>query len=172
MADFVWALILAAALGRTPALAQDTTPIACEGVVAAPLDAVWAAWTTGDGLRSWLAPHADIDVRVGGLMRTNYNAQGALGDPQTIENAILSFEPQRMLSIRVARFPEGFPFPNAIGDMWTVLYFQPAGPNETRVRIVGLGFNTTDESQQMRAFFERGNATTLEQLQRRFASRQ
>ena len=170
MADFVRALILAAALGPTPALAQDTTPIACEGVVAAPLDAVWAAWTTGDGLRSWLAPHAEIDLRVGGLMRTNYRAQGALGDPQTIENAILSFEPQRMISIRVARFPDGFPFQHAIGDMWTVLYFQPAGPNETRVRVVGLGFNATDESQQMRAFFERGNATTLEQLQRHFAS--
>lgn len=139
-------------------------------VVAAPLDAVWAAWTTGDGLRSWLAPHAEIDLRIGGRMRSNYNAQGTLDDPQAIENVVLSFEPQRMISIRVAKAPANFPFPNAIGEMWTVLYFEAAGRNATRVRVVGMGFNGSDESQRMRAFFERGNATTLEQLQRHFAA--
>jgi hypothetical protein len=34
--------------------------------------------------------------------------------PQTIENVILSFEPCRVLSVRVAKAPENFPFPNAI----------------------------------------------------------
>ena len=33
------------------------------------------------GLRSWLAPHAEIDLRIGGLMRANYDSRGALGDP-------------------------------------------------------------------------------------------
>ena len=102
-------------------------------------------------------------------MRTNYNAQGALGDAQTIENAILSFEPGRLLSIRAVKNPENFPFPVAIREMWTVLYFEPAGDGRTKVRVVGLGFNATEESQKMRAFFERGNATTLEQLRQHFA---
>ena len=151
------------------ATAQETGPIVCEGVVAAPLDAVWAAWTTSDGLRSWLAPHAEIDLRIGGLMRANYSAQGALGDPQTIENTILSFEPKKMISIRVTKFPNGFPFPNAIGEMWTVMYFESVDQDHTRIRVVGLGFRAGEESQKMRAFFERGNATTVEQLQRHFS---
>ncbi len=150
------------------ASAQEVSPLVHEGVVQAPLDDVWAAWTTSDGLRSWLAPHAEIDLRVGGLMRTNYNAQGTLGDPQTIENAVLSFEPGRMISIRVAKTSDGFPFANAIQHMWTVVYFEAAGPGRTQVRFVGLGFQADEESQRMRAFFERGNAATLEQLQRRF----
>jgi hypothetical protein len=95
----------------------------------------------------------------------------ALGDPQTIENAILSFEPRRMLSIRVSRSPDGFPFLHAIGNMWTVLYFEAVSPNQTRLRLVGLGFSANDESQKMLAFFERGNASTLAQLQEHFASR-
>ncbi|HVL68988.1 MAG TPA: SRPBCC domain-containing protein [Vicinamibacterales bacterium] len=151
-----------------PALRQDTTPIVTEGVVQAPVAAVWKAWTTSEGLRAWLAPHAEIDLRIGGLMRTNYDRDGRLGDARTIENTILSFEPGRMLSIRVAKFPRDFPFPNAIGDMWTVMYFEPAGDDRTRLRIVGLGFRTDEESQKMRAFFERGNAVTLQQLQSHF----
>ena len=47
--------------------------------------------------------------------------------PQTIENVILSFEPRRMLSVRVAKAPENFPFPNAIRHTWTVVYFEAAG---------------------------------------------
>jgi uncharacterized protein YndB with AHSA1/START domain len=149
--------------------AQEVGPIAHEGIVEAPLDRVWTAFTTSEGLRSWLAPHAEIDLRVGGLMRTNYNPKGQLGDAETIENAILSFEPQRMISIKVAKAPANFPFPNAIRDMWTVVYFSAAGPNRTNVREVTLGFGSDQESQRMRAFFDQGNATTLSGLQRYFA---
>jgi len=40
--------------------AQGVSPIVHEGIVDAPLDTVWTAWTTSDGLRSWLAPHAEF----------------------------------------------------------------------------------------------------------------
>lgn len=153
------------------AMAQDVSPIVAEAVVEAPVEAVWAAWSSGEGLRSWLAPHAEIDLRVGGLMRTHYSADGVLGDPGTIENAVLSYEPGRMLSIKVARAPAKFPFPNAVQQMWTVIYFDAAEPGKTRIRVVGMGFGPDEESQRMRAFFERGNAATLVQLQRRFGTR-
>ena len=126
----------------------------------ASLEQVWTAFTTSEGLRTWLALHAEIDLRVGGLMRTNYSAQGRLGDPQTIENTILSFEPGRMMSIRVSKAPDTFPFPNAVRHMWTVIYFQSAGPRQTTFREVSLGFGTDQESQRKRAFFNQGNALT------------
>ena len=163
------AFLITTALLSGRADAQNTAPIVSETVVAAPVDAVWAAWTTSEGLRSWMAPHVTIDLRVGGLMRANYNAQGTLGDPQTIENIVLSFEPGRMLSIRVVKCPATFPFPNTIGEMWTVLYFEPVAADRTKLRVVGLGFTASEESQRMRAFFERGNATTLEQLRQHFS---
>ena len=161
-------LALLAALWA-PASAQDVSPIVHEGIVEASLERIWTAFTTSEGLRSWLAPHAEIDLRVGGLMRTNYNQQGQVGDPQTIENTILSFEPGRMLSIRVSKAPDNFPFPNAVRQMWSVVYFEAAGSGRTTVREVSLGFSTDEESQRMRAFFNQGNATTLNQLQRYFA---
>jgi uncharacterized protein YndB with AHSA1/START domain len=147
--------------------AQGAGMIVTEGEVAASAEAVWAVWTTSAGLRSWLAPQADVELAVGGMMRANY--AGELDGPGTITNEILSYEPARMLSIRVAQAPAGFPFPNAVKRMWTVLYFRPIDGERTHVRIVGMGFADDEESQRMRAFFERGNAYTLEQLQRRFA---
>ncbi len=153
------------------ARAQDINPVVSVAIVEAPVNAVWAAWATSDGLRSWLAPHADIDLRVGGLMRTNYDAKGSLGDSKTIDNRILSLDPGRMLSIQVSKTPDNFPFTDAIQHMWTVVYFEPLGRNRTRVRVVGLGFRPDAESQRMRAFFDRGNAVTLQQLQRHFPAR-
>lgn len=166
----VWVLVIVVLLNG-PASAQNVDPIVSESTIDAPVEAVWAAWTTSEGLRAWLAPHAETELRLGGLMRTNYNAKGSLGDPGTIENTILSFEPKRMLSIKVAKAPQTFPFPNAVQQMWTVLYFEPAGADKTRLRVVGLGFGPDEESQKMRAFFEKGNEFTLKQLQAHFSKK-
>jgi uncharacterized protein YndB with AHSA1/START domain len=149
----------------------DTSSLIHEGLVEASLTEVWNVWSTSEGLRLWMAPHAEIDLRVGGLMRVNYNPDGQLGDSQTIVNTVLSFEPKRMISIRVVKTPDGFPFPNAIAQMWSVIYFAAAGENRTAFREVSLGFSSDEESQRMRAFFNNGNATTLSQLQRHFAGK-
>jgi hypothetical protein len=55
--------------------------------------------------------------------------------------------------------------------MWTILYFEAQGEKATRVRGVCLGFGDDDESRKMREFFNRGNATTLQRLQKRFAEK-
>ena len=115
-----------------------------------------------------MAAHSKVDLRIGGLMQTHYDPNGTLGDSKTIENTIICYDRERMFSIKVSKAPEGFPFPNAIRQMWTVIYFDPAGPNSTHVRIVSLGFRDNDESNRMRAFFDRGNAFTLKKLQERF----
>jgi uncharacterized protein YndB with AHSA1/START domain len=160
-------LLVLAALFPTAAITQES--ITAEAVIDAPIGQVWNAWATSVGLRSWLAPHADIDAQIGGLMRANYDAKGSLGDSGTIENRVLSLEPERMLSIQVSRAPESFPFKARVGEMWTVLYFSAVADEKTKLRIVGLGFKPDREAQEMRDFFKRGNEFTLTQLQEHFA---
>lgn len=150
------------------AVAAELAPVVSTGVVKASPSEVWKAWTTGEGLRSWLAPLAEIDLRIDGLMRTNYNPKGSLGDEGTIENRILAFEPERMLSIKVAKAPANFPFPNAVKSMWTVIYLQEQEGGRTLVRAVGLGFTDDPESVRMREFFQKGNDFTLQELQKHF----
>ena len=150
--------------------AGDDNRLVHEGTVAAPLDQVWAAFTTKDGLESWMVAHAEIELKIDGKMRTHYDRKGEIGDAKTIENTILCYDPRHMFVLKVSKAPEGFPFPNAVQNMWTVIYFDAESPESTRVRVVGLGFGSDEESRKMRAFFDQGNALTLHRLQRRFAS--
>jgi uncharacterized protein YndB with AHSA1/START domain len=142
-----------------------------EGLIDAPVAAVWELWTTKKGLESCVVARAEIDLKVGGRMRTHYDARGEIGDPNTIENIILAYEPERMLTLRVGTPPEKFPFKEAVKSMWTVIYFEPVGPDRTRLRAVGLGFGGDEESKKMKAFFERGNAFTIKKVQEHFAKK-
>jgi uncharacterized protein YndB with AHSA1/START domain len=151
--------------------AQEDERLVHESIINAPPDQVWAAFTTKTGLESWMAAHAEIEIKLGGTMKTQYDPKGTTDDAGAIENTILSYEPLRMLSFKVTKAPRGFPFPNAIKNMWTVLYFEAQGEKATRVRVVSMGFGKDDESKKMRAFFNRGNAFTLQLLQKRFAAK-
>jgi uncharacterized protein YndB with AHSA1/START domain len=150
----------------------STTEQVVEGLIHAPVAAVWAAFTTKEGQESWNVAHAEMDLKIGGKMRTHYDAAGRIGDPNTIENTILCFEPRRMLAIQVLSPPEKFPFKSAIKKVWTVIYFEDAGPSLTRLRIVGSGYSDDEESRKLRSFFEKGNAYTLQKLQEKFAAKE
>ena len=121
------ALALLLAVGR----AQNNDRLAHEVIVNAPLDQVWAAYTTKAGLESWMVAHAEIELKIGGKMKTQYDPKGTVEDAQAIENTILSYELMRMLSFKVTKAPQGFPFPNAITKMWTVVYFEAEGEKTT-----------------------------------------
>lgn len=151
--------------------AAEAPPLVHSGIVNASLDDVWAAFTTSDGIKSWMLPHADIDLKVGGKMRTHYDKNGKLGDEHSIENTILSYDPKRMFSIKATKQPKNFPFKNAIAGMWTVIYFEAMGEQQTRLTIVGLGFTDEEESQKMRKAFDAGNGYTLKKLQQHFAAK-
>ena len=132
--------------------------------IEASVDDVWAAFTTTKGLKSWVAPLADIDFKVGGKWRANYNKDGKLGDATTIENTILSFDPKRMLSLKATGFPDGFQFKDAAKETWSVFYFTPVSEMKTKITVVGLGYNDTEQSKKMRAFFETANKYSMDQL--------
>ena len=151
-----------------PPAHAELAPLVTEAIINAPVSEVWRLFTTREGLESWMVAHAEIELKVGGLMRTQYDPKGALGDPNTIVNEVLSFEPERMLSIRVQQAPANFPLPQAVRRMWTVIYFQPLEPGMTNVRVVGLGFGEDADSHKLREYFRKGNAETLEQLQKRY----
>ncbi len=149
------------------AAGQDT--LRHEVIVDAPVDQVWSAFTTKQGLESWMAAHAEVDLRVGGKMLTHYRPEGVLGDANTIENTILSFEPNRMLSVKATKPPETFPYKTAIESMWTVVYFEAVGSDRTLVSITCMGYGDDEESKKMREHFDKGNAWTLNKLRAKFA---
>ena len=147
----------------SPCAAQDGR-VVDEFEIDASVAEVWHAFTTTEGLKSWVAPLADCDFRVGGKWRANYNSDGELGDENTIENTILCYDPMKMISIKATGFPAGFQFEEAAKSTWSVFYFESISDVKTKVTIVGLGYNDSDESKRMRAFFKPANKYSMDKL--------
>ncbi len=138
------------------------------GVVNAPVADVWKAFTDEDEVVTWMTPLAEIDLSVGGLFRTNYNPEGEIGDPTTIVNKIISFEPERMLSMQNVQVPEGFPWELNFQQTWSVIYFEPMGPDQTRLRVVGLGYGEGGDWDTLYDYFKGANAQVLDALKKKF----
>jgi uncharacterized protein YndB with AHSA1/START domain len=165
-----WSPVVTQTLKRRQPPADESRQVT-EGIIDGPLHAVWDALATKQGQEAWNVAHAEIDLKIGGKMLTHYDAKGKIGDPNTIENLILAFEPKKMLTIKVGQPPEKFPFKEAIKNVWHIMYFDDAGAGRTRLRVVGLGYDSTEESKRLKAFFEKGNAYTLKKLQEHFAAK-
>lgn len=78
--------------------------------IPASISDVWSAFTTAEGLVSWMAPVAATDLKVGGIMEASYNPSAKIGDPANIKNRIISYVSESMLSLQVAQFPPTYPF--------------------------------------------------------------
>ena len=158
-------------LWATAARGQDLPSFVNEGILNAPASEVWKVWTTSEGYKVLGPALAEVDMRVGGLIRSRYGADGVLGDAGTIENLIMAYEPPRMLAIRINKTPENFPFKEAWKHTWTVITLDDTGDGQTRLRVASMGFGTDDESVTMKAFFQSGNQQTITLLQNHFATR-
>jgi uncharacterized protein YndB with AHSA1/START domain len=145
-------------------ITPDKTVVMHSAELPISIEKAWNAFTRPEEMCQWMVARAEIDLRVGGKMLTSYNKTSDLHDERTIENTYISYDPQRMISIKCTGQPKGFPFKEAIKKMWTVIYFDPLGPDKTRVTERSLGFTDDEESQKMRAFFERGNKASMDAL--------
>lgn len=161
----IFGLALLAVSVVRPAAAQSQVT---EGFINTSTAEVWRLFTSSEGYKLTGVAHAEVDLRIGGSIRTHYDPQGRLGDPQTIVNEILAYEPERMLAIRIKQPPAGFPYGNAIEGTWTVIYMNPAGDHMTQVRIIGLGYTDQPQSQAMRKFFSEGNRWTLDHIAKQY----
>ncbi len=152
-------------------LATADQPLVHSVVVDAPVKEVWKAYTTTSGITAWMVPKGEVALRVGGHIRTSYSKESNLTGPDVIENTILAFDPEKMLSIKCTRTPDQFPFKKAMESVWTVLYFKPVSERRTEVVCRMIGFDRTAESVQMKNFFREGNQQEFDMLTKYFKSK-
>jgi len=157
--------LLASIFAATALHAAD--PVITEAIVSAPVDQVWKLFTTNEGIESWMVAKTEFELKIGATWRTSYNKESNLDDDASIHHVILAYDPGRMLAFRTVKPPKGFPFPNALAKTWNVLYLEPLGESRTKVTARMLGYTDEEESQQMRAFFVRGNQQTMDALVKR-----
>ena len=88
-------LALAVSLGAAQAAERA---IEKEVVVNATLDQAWEAWTTREGIRSFFAPDAVVEPRVGGAFHIHMDPGGAPGMKGADEMRVMALQPKKMLS--------------------------------------------------------------------------
>jgi uncharacterized protein YndB with AHSA1/START domain len=164
-------IVLVVALIATMAFAQDsgkgTKPSAAEKVlmvevtVPAPLADVWKAFTTSEGLSTWLTPGAVVDLREGGEWTARFPG-GSTGG-----GTILSFVPEKELVVS-ALAPDKFPVVRAARTR-AQFDFEARG-SSTLVRLTQTGWKEGDEWVRAYEYLTVGNAQLLATLHHRFVS--
>ena len=118
--------------------------------------------STSEGLRSFVAPVTEVEMKTGGHYYTNYNPAARIGDPGTIYNTVLAYVPLEMVAIHVKLGTQIFPASVADADQLSaIMQIQDAGQRQ-RARLrdhdrlaerrgLGQGLQVLPDRQRLRA---------------------
>lgn len=137
-------------------------------IVKAGLDDVWHAWTTREGLRSFFAPDANIELRVDGPFEIFINPLAVPGMKGADGMRILAVQDKAMLSFTWNAPPH---LPEARKQRtYVTLRFQSQGDSQTLVTLFHGGWGDGGEWDQAYAYFKGAWPNDLRNLQKRFDS--
>jgi uncharacterized protein YndB with AHSA1/START domain len=142
----------AAELGTGPKLNAERL-IKFEIVVNAPVEKVWRAWTTRDGIRSFFARDCDIDLRVLGKYDILFAPEAPAGLRGAEGNLILAIQEGKMLSFTWDAPPD---FPNIRKQRTSVvLRFVSIDQKQTKLLFTQSGWGEGDEWNNAYVYFIR-----------------
>ncbi|MDF0706094.1 MAG: SRPBCC domain-containing protein [Bacteroidota bacterium] len=133
-----------------------------ELTVKASIDEVWNAYTTKKGWENWAAPLAEVDLKVGGFIKTNYNEKGKIGDSTTIVTHIINYVPKRLITLQ-AEITDNFPefMKDDAKDFYNVIYFDELENGFTNIKSFGIGYKNNPRYLSLMTFFISANEITL-----------
>ena len=155
--------VATAAFGQSPVkVIKQSTPekaLIFEVSIPALRTEVWRAFTTSEGLSTWLTPAAVVDLQKGGEWTAHFPG-GKTGG-----GTIISFVEGEEITLS-AMAPEQFPTVRAAR---TTARFQFAPDGETtRLRLVQTGWKSGEEWDKAYDYLALGNTQLLGTLRRRF----
>ena len=134
--------------------------------IAASPDQAWAAWTTREGVTSFFAPDAMIELRVGGAYAIYMDPLAAPGLKGADEMRVMAVQPKKMISfdwnapphLAEARKQRTF----------VIVRLEPLGEKSTRVTLHHTGWGDGGEWDATYAYFDKAWGFVLANLKKRF----
>ncbi|NIM10881.1 MAG: SRPBCC domain-containing protein [Candidatus Aminicenantes bacterium] len=144
------------------------TPLAIRKavVVPAPVDKVWEAWTTTEGVTTFFAPKASVELAVFGDFEMYFDPKQPKGQQGSEGCKILSFITGEMFSF-TWNAPLSMPTVRQ-ARTWVVLHFYPHESNHTRITLTHVGWKMGEEWQKALQYFNKTWEVVLGRLQYRF----
>jgi uncharacterized protein YndB with AHSA1/START domain len=144
-----------------PPAAVKPQQLVIEVEIPASVAEVWQAFSTSDGLSTWLTPNAVVDLRPGGEWIAHFPG-GSTGG-----GTIVSFVPEKEMVLS-ALAPDQFPHVRAERTK-AMFQFEPRG-NSTVVRLTQTGWKSGEEWTRAYEYLMAGNAQLMAALHRRFVN--
>jgi uncharacterized protein YndB with AHSA1/START domain len=141
--------LVALAAGRGEA--RDRV-LRAEMVLEAPVERVWRAWTTEEGIRSFFARGSHIEARVDGAYEIFFDPSQPPGKRGADDMRILALEPNRRLAF-TWNAPADQPFARSQRTVVT-LDMEPAGEGRTRLRFTHAGWGEGPDWDKAFAYFD------------------
>lgn len=166
----VFALIIAGFFVVKPASAGEAAipvPIENSAVINAPINEVWAAWTTPEGVPTFLGFAADVHPQPRGVFRVVFAPEKSTPLERGNDGIVVAVEHQRMLSVT---WMTPMHMPNLKGNSTSlVLYFdQIDDGRRTLVRLINSGYGSGPEWQAAYQYNIKGWDRVLSALEYRF----
>lgn len=148
------------------AVAEEARVLVKEVVVRASLEAVWAAWTTEEGLAP-VSPDSRIELEPGGdyawFLQLEPDAKGRRGSEGS---RVVAFVPRESITFDWT-FSPATPRLRAEGATTRVVVsFEPLGEEGVRVRLVAGGWQEGEEWELGYRYFERAWEWVLQEMKR------
>ena len=125
--------------------------IKLEILLNAPVERVWKAWTTTEGIRSFFAPDCDIDLRVLGKYDILFAPGAPVGFRGAENNLILAIQEGKLLSFTWDAPPM---FPNIRKQRTSVVIrLTQLDPNKTKLSLTHSGWGDDEEWNKVYDYF-------------------
>ena len=149
------------------ALTAAPAPLVAETLVPAPVAAVWSAFTTEDGMKSFFAPSVRIEAKVGGAYEPLFMPDAPAGTRGAEGCTITAIEAKNKL-VFTWSFPPTLPSLRALGPSTTVTVTFTTEGKGTRVKLTHEAWKDGDDWFKGRAYFEKAWPLVLARLAHRF----
>lgn len=130
-----------------------------------PLEEVWEAYTTKEGWEGAFVSKAEVDWKVGGLIKTTYDPNATIGDSTTIYLTIVNYVPKRLITLQ-ANISDNFKVftDEEAKDLYNVVQFEKLSENKTKVISYGIGYKNNEKFRGLMKFFIQGNEMSYMKL--------
>lgn len=134
----------------------------------ATIGEVWNAWSTSEGLRTFFAPEALIELWPGGRFELLFRLDAPPGERGSEGCKVQTFAPGAMLAFEWNAPPE---FPSVrLRKTWVVVTFTQLGLVQTRVSLVQLGWGEGPEWDLAGKYFQRTWRVVFARMEHRFTA--
>jgi uncharacterized protein YndB with AHSA1/START domain len=135
-------------------------------IPARPAD-VFKAWTTAEGMKSFFAPDAKVELKPGGAYEPYFVPTMQEGMRGAEGSKVISFVPNKKLVFSWS-FPPSIPALRDAKEQTEVsVELTATGPN-TQVKLTHTGWKEGADWEKGRAYFEKGWNAVLARLERKF----